>query len=75
MGWTGPARKNGDFQTLPVAAAKRKADTALNAKPPRTCERGNMFISRAKTGFGGIITVSAVLFVTQLIQGIQAFAL
>ena len=34
-----------------------------------------MFINRAKTGFGGIITVSAVLFVTQLIQGIQAFAL
>ena len=34
-----------------------------------------MFISRAKTGFGGIITVSAVLFVTQLIQSIQAFAL
>lgn len=34
-----------------------------------------MFINRARTGFGGIITVSAVLFFTQLIQSIQAFAL
>ena len=58
-----------------MAAAKRKADTPTNAGPPRSNERGNMFISRAKTGFGGIITVSAVLFVTQLIQGIQAFTL
>jgi hypothetical protein len=58
-----------------VAAAGRQADMRRNAKPPRTYERGNMFISRAKTGFGGIITVSAVLFVTQLIQGIQAFTL
>ena len=34
-----------------------------------------MFINRAKTGFGGIITVGAVLFFTQLMQSIQAFAL
>ena len=34
-----------------------------------------MFINRAKTGFGGIITVSAVLFFTQFMQSIQAFAL
>jgi len=46
----------------------------LNANP-RWNERGNMFINRAKTGFGGIITVSAVLFFTQLMQSIQAFAL
>ena len=34
-----------------------------------------MFISRAKTGFGGMITVSAVLFVIQVITGVQAFPL
>jgi len=34
-----------------------------------------VFISRAKTGFSGIITVSAVLFVVQLITGVQAFPL
>jgi hypothetical protein len=57
-----------------MAAAGRRADMRLNANP-RWNERGNMFINRAKTGFGGIITVSAVLFFTQLMQSIQAFAL
>ena len=31
--------------------------------------------SRAKTGFSGIITVSAVLMFMQLITGVQAFPL
>jgi hypothetical protein len=31
--------------------------------------------SRAMTGFGGIITVSAVLLAVQFITGIQAFPL
>jgi hypothetical protein len=31
--------------------------------------------SRAKTGFGGMITVSAVLLAIQFITGIQAFPL
>jgi len=34
-----------------------------------------VFISRARTGFGGIITVSAVLFAVQLFTGVQAFPL
>ena len=31
--------------------------------------------SRAKTGFGGVITVSAVLLAIQFITGVQAFPL
>jgi len=31
--------------------------------------------SRAKTGFGGMITVSAVLLLVQFITGVQAFPL
>jgi len=34
-----------------------------------------VFSSRAKTGFGGIITVSAVLLAIQFITGVQAFLL
>ena len=34
-----------------------------------------MFVSRAKTGFGGMITVGAVLLAIQLITGVQAFPL
>lgn len=34
-----------------------------------------MLISRAKTGFGGIVAVSAVLLAAQLITGIQALPL
>jgi hypothetical protein len=31
--------------------------------------------SRAKTGFGGMITVAAVLLLVQLITGVRAFPL
>jgi hypothetical protein len=31
--------------------------------------------SRAKTGFGGMITISVVLLAVQLITGVQAFPL
>jgi hypothetical protein len=34
-----------------------------------------VFSSRAKTGFGGMITVSAVLLVIQFITGVQAYPL
>jgi hypothetical protein len=34
-----------------------------------------VFSSRARTGFGGMITVSAVLLAMQFITGIQAFPL
>ena len=34
-----------------------------------------VFSSRAKTGFGGMITVSAVLLAIQFITGVQAFPL
>jgi hypothetical protein len=34
-----------------------------------------VFISRAKAGFGGMITVGAVLLAIQVITGIQAFPL
>jgi hypothetical protein len=34
-----------------------------------------MFSSRAKAGFGGMITVSAVLVALQFIMGVQAFKL
>jgi hypothetical protein len=34
-----------------------------------------VLISRAKTGFGGMITVGAVLLAIQFITGVQAFPL
>jgi hypothetical protein len=34
-----------------------------------------MLSSRARTGFGGIITVAAVLLAVQFITGVQAFPL
>jgi hypothetical protein len=34
-----------------------------------------VFNSRARAGFGGMITVSAVLLAVQIITGIQAFPL
>lgn len=39
--------------------------------------KGNVavFSSRAKTGFGGMITVGAVLIAMQIITGVQAFPL
>jgi hypothetical protein len=36
---------------------------------------GAVFGSRARTGFGGIISVSAVLIAMQIITGVQAFPL
>jgi hypothetical protein len=36
---------------------------------------GEVFGSRARTGFGGIISVSAVLIAMQIITGVQAFPL
>jgi hypothetical protein len=36
---------------------------------------GTVVSTRAMTGFGGIITVSAVLLAVQFITGIQAFPL
>jgi hypothetical protein len=36
---------------------------------------GAVLSTRAKTGFGGMITVTAVLLAVQLITGIQAFPL
>lgn len=34
-----------------------------------------VFISRAKAGFGGMVTVGAVLLAIQIITGAQAFPL
>jgi hypothetical protein len=35
----------------------------------------NVFGSREKAGFGGMITVSVILFAIQIITGVQAFPL
>ena len=50
----------------------RYGDPRFKVKP-----KGNVAVlgSRARTGFGGMITVSAVLLAIQLITGVQAFPL
>jgi hypothetical protein len=63
-----------DFQLFLVAAEPRQEDKApkLRGGSPR----GITVLSiRSKAGFGGMITVSAVLIVVQFITGVQAFPL
>jgi len=75
MGSMRGAGKNVDFQVFLVADEPRWADMATHAS--RRISKRNVAVlgSRAKTGFGGMITVSAVLLAIQLITGVQAFPL
>ena len=64
-----------DLQAFLVAGEAISADIAAHAS--MTTTEGNVAVlsSRAKTGFGGMITVSAVLLAIQFITGVQAFPL
>jgi hypothetical protein len=66
--------KDEHFRDFPVVADPASADKAAVAFIAKSGERG-VLSSRARTGFGGMITVAAVLLVTQLITGVQAFPL
>jgi hypothetical protein len=66
--------KDEHFRDFPVAADSLSGDKAAYALS-RTQGDGAVLNSRARTGFGGMITVTAVLFVVQLVTGVQAFPL
>jgi len=58
-----------------VAGGPKCDDMTSNASISKFKGNVAVFSSRAKTGFGGIITVSAVLLAIQFITGVQAFPL
>jgi hypothetical protein len=62
-----------DFPVAAVLAEEHKQARASTTKP----SKGNRVVhsSRAKTGFGGMITVTVVLLIAQLITGARAFPL
>jgi hypothetical protein len=64
-----------DFQLFLVADEPRWADMATHASTTKFKGAVTVLGSRAKTGFSGMITVSAVLLAIQLITGVQAFPL
>jgi len=68
------ATKDEHFRDFPVAPQPGSNHTALHRFIAKQ-GNGAVLNSRARTGFGGMITVAAVLLVTQLITGVQAFPL
>jgi hypothetical protein len=63
-----------DFQLFLVAAEPAQRDKAPKLRGGS--QRGITVLSiRSKAGFGGMITVSAVLIAAQFITGVQAFPL
>ena len=61
------------FQTFPVAGEPAEADIGTQGA---VRSKGYVTVSsRTKAGFGGMMTVSAVLLAIQFITGIQAFPL
>ena len=65
---------DGHFQHLPMAVrtgAEHMQDHSSTSVQGAT----NVFGSREKAGFGGMITVSVILFAMQIITGVQAFPL
>lgn len=74
MADTAGADESGDFQVFLVAAEPAREHMAPNFTQ---VIKGDVAVigSRARTGFGGMITVTAVLLVVQLISGVQAFPL
>jgi hypothetical protein len=64
-----------DFQVFLVASEPYREHMATHASVSKS--KGNVAVpsSRAKTGFGGMITVSVVLLAMQFITGVQAFPL
>jgi hypothetical protein len=74
MNYGNPATKDAHFRDFPVAA---KSGWEQMAAYRFIANRGNgaVLSSRARTGFGGIVTVAAVLLAVQLVTGIHAFPL
>jgi hypothetical protein len=68
------ATKDEHFRDFPVAAETASEHTPTIASSRKQGERA-VLNSRARTGFGGMITVAAVLLAAQLITGVQAFPL
>jgi hypothetical protein len=58
-----------------VAPEPAWEDTSTNASTTNNREYGAVLSSRVKTGFGGMITVTAILMAVQLISGVKAFPL
>jgi hypothetical protein len=64
-----------DFQLFLVADEPKWADMATHTSTTKFKGAVTVLGSRAKTGFGGMITISVVLLAVQLITGVQAFPL
>jgi hypothetical protein len=64
-----------DFQVFLVASEPCEEHMTTHASSNE--DKGDVAVlsSRAKTGFGGMITVSVVLLAVQIITGVQAFPL
>jgi hypothetical protein len=56
-----------------VEPSRRKGPPTLRA--PEAKGATIMLTDRARAGFGGIFVVTAILFVIQLVTGVQAFPL
>jgi hypothetical protein len=75
MDYASSATKDEHFRVFPVAAKSGWEHMASYRFTSEIRGNGAMLSSRARTGFGGIITVAAVLLAAQFITGVQAFPL
>jgi hypothetical protein len=64
-----------DFRDFPVAGKSASEHMAAYRINREIRGNGAVLSSRARTGFGGIVTVAAVLLAAQFITGVQAFPL
>jgi hypothetical protein len=64
-----------DFQVFLVAGEPSEEHMATYASSSEVKGDVTVLSSRARTGFGGMITVSVVLLAMQIFTGVQAFPL
>jgi hypothetical protein len=69
------AGRNVLFQVFLVAPEPIRADTNTQAFGGKLKRNMTVLSIRSKAGFGGVITVGAVLLAVQFITGVQAFPL
>ena len=69
------ANGNVHFQVFLVASEPLGEHMETHASGMKSKGYVTVISSRAKTGFGGMITVSVVLLAMQFITGVQAFPL
>lgn len=75
MGSRNSDERNAHFLTFPMASEPHEEHRDTESLAIRSKRNVTVLSSRTKAGFGGMVTVSAVLFAIQFITGIQAFPL